>query len=216
MRMILPLLVLLAVCGAGLAFLAWREDDPGTIVEAEIGGARFAFPRGYARDEATAAGGFAERLAFVARFPDFAPLARRGRGSASQSPRAVVAITLSPKDDGADPAERPAVLYSRFFEADVWPGPAGLILRRFERGSPYDLEQIYLAPPDGRSFFARCPKTETAGPATTAEPCLTIFRKGALDVELRFPPALLEHWEALGDGARSFVDGLTARKRPKK
>jgi hypothetical protein len=213
MRLILGLALLFAALASGSYLLFQGALDPAAdIVQAEIAGAHFSFPAGYARDESTAVGGFTDRLAFVALFPEFSPPTRTDAKSASHRARDTVFVTLSAKDDTLDPADRPARLYARFLQAEAEAGPAGLILRRFEKGSPYEVEELYLAPPDGKEFFARCPKTplEEGAPG---EACLFVFRIGGLDVELRFPPSLLDHWEALNEGARSFVARLRARKK---
>ncbi|HXY58915.1 MAG TPA: hypothetical protein VEH76_10070 [Methylocystis sp.] len=203
----LGLLLLLALVAA-LFLVETSEDAPDAPVETAIGAAHLIYPRGYARDEASAVGGLTDRLSLMAELPDFTP--PRGKGSkAGQNPQNdVVLITISAKDDSLDPKDRPRGLYARFLESRVWVGPEGLILRRFEQGSPYDLEELYIAPPDGRTFFARCPKpgeTEAA-----ADFCLFVFREDDLDVELRFAPALLEHWEALTEGAHAFLARIRA------
>ncbi len=196
----------LIVAGAALGLLMWRDASPERRVEADMAGAHFVYAQGFARDDMTAAGGIADRLSFVAAYPDFAPLAPRDR----LGPSAVV-ITFSPKDDNPDPADRPATLYARFLAEETASGPGGLIQRHFEASSPYDLEQLYLAPPDGRDFFARCPKPDGA----VNDTCLSVFRAGAIDVELRYAPALLEHWDALYDGARGLLARMTARRAKK-
>lgn len=207
MRLVLLLfLAALLASGAIVAALLWKQDAPGRIVEAEIAGMRFFYAPAYARDNATATGGMTDRLNFVAQFPDFAPLAPRERAGAR-----TVAIAVTLKDDAMEPAERPAHLYARFLGGEAWNGPGGLILRRFEANTPYDLEELYLAPPDGRSFFARCPKPQGGAPT---EGCLSIFRVGAVDVELRYAPALLEHWEALLEGARMLLARIIAAPVP--
>jgi len=212
MRLVLLGLALL-LC-AGLTYLAVAllgAGAPKAMVDASIGAAQFAFAADLARDEETAAGGLADRLAFVATFPDFAPRpARPAPAKGKSRPPELVFVTITPKDDAIDPAERPDRLYARFLEAEAFVGPGGLVLRRFEPDSPYGLEQIYMAPPDGRGFFARCPKPAEDG-GETQEPCLFLFRDGGLDVELRFSTALLEQWEALNDGAHAFVERIRAR-----
>jgi hypothetical protein len=130
---------------------------------------------------------------------------RKDRAAASS-----VAITLTPRDDGLDPSERPAKLYARFLTPETHEGPGGLVLRHFEPGSPYDSEELLIAPPDGRTFFARCPKTDAGAPG---EACISVFRNGGLDVELRYPPALLEHWDALIDGAQALIAKMTPRRK---
>ena len=214
MRLLIAFLALLASLATGLLSVRLiRAAAPSQLVEAEVAGARFAFSPALARDEETLAGGLVDRLAFIAVFPEFAPRAAKpsSPGAATRG-RDLVFVTISPRDDGMDPAERPARLYARFLEAEAFVGPGGLVMRRFEKGSPYDLEQLYIAPPEGRQFFARCPKPQdpAEGPE---EPCLFLYRADALDVELRFSPALLEQWEALADGARAFLVRLRKGER---
>jgi len=206
MRLFLALFALLVSVAAGIVALSLlRAAAPSQLVQAEIGGAHFTFAPTLARDEETLAGGFAERLAFVATFPDFGPRPPRSApGGRASRQGELVFVTVTPKDEALEPAERPSRLYARFLEAEAFVGPGGLVMRRFEKGSPYDLEQLYIAPPEGREFFARCPKTQD-GASGAEEPCLFLFRVDGLDVELRFAPALLEQWEALTEGARGFL-----------
>jgi hypothetical protein len=213
-RAALFLLAAAALAAVGVLAVQRRFDDVNRIVEAQIGETRFAYAAAYARDEATAVGGRTERLAFAASFPDFAAPFRTTKPGAARpaAARDTVFVTLTPKDEGPDPAERPEKLYARFLEGDAWTGPGGLILRRFEANSPYDLEQLYVAPPGGAMFFARCPKPQPAS-AAPAEQCLSLFRLGEIDVELRYSAALLDRWETLGDGAREFAARLRAPQR---
>jgi hypothetical protein len=205
MRLTLALVALVLALAGGVFFAsAWRRDGAARV-EAEIAGVRFAYAAAFARDDATAAGGDSERLGFVMRFPDFGPLrlpanpldeAVRARAEA-----AAVFVTAAVEDGVMDPAERPAQLYGRFLRPEAAPGPGGLILRRFEAESPYEGEELYVAPPEGRAFFARCAKPD----ADTRGYCLWLFREGRLDFELRFEPALLPQWKQLVEGARGFV-----------
>ena len=211
MRLIIAFLLFAALVAAGAGFLLLsRGDAPEALVQAELVGVKFSYARAYARDEGTGAGGLADRLSFVALFPSFTPLPSKNSGAAQ-----AVTLTVTPKDDSLDPAERPAKLYARFLTAETHEGPGGLISRNFEPSSPYDLEQLFIAPPDGRTFFARCPKTQQGAPS---EGCLSMFRQGAVDVELRYPAALLDHWLALVNGAHGLLSRMTAvpprRKRP--
>jgi hypothetical protein len=201
------LLCILLAVGVGLLLLS-REEAPDAIVQAELAGRKFAYVHAYARDETTGAGGLAERLSFIASFPTFKPLAAKDRASAR-----AVTLTVTQKDDSLDPAERPAKLYARFLTPEAREGPGGLVLRDFEQGSPYDFEQLFIAPPDGRLFFARCPKPQSGAPG---EGCLSMFRDGAVDVEIRYPAALLDHWDAVVDGARALLARMSTKPPPKK
>src|SRR5208283_407463 len=107
MRLFLAFLALLACLSAGAyGVLRGGGDAPAATVEASIADARFVFPPAYARDEATAAGGFADRLAFVVVFPDFGPPARALKAMSpeglTERARNDVFITVSLKDDGVD------------------------------------------------------------------------------------------------------------------
>ncbi len=209
MKLLLALVFSALLAVAGLHFLLSPEGEGRKIVEAEIAGVKFVYARGYARDETTGAGGLSDRLAFVASFPAFTPLTAKQRAAVVPA----VALTVTPKDDSLDPAERPGKLYARFLTADALSGPGGLILRRFEQGSPYDSEDLFIAPPDGRTFFARCPKSQNGA---TSEGCLSVFREGDFDVELRFASGFLEHWDALYDGARGLLSRMTKAAARKK
>lgn len=204
MRLLL-LFVFAAICvaAAALGLLMWEDASPERIIEAQVSGVRFFYRQAYARDEATTAGGLSDRLSFVASLPNFAPPDAHDRIGPS-----VVAVTVTPKDDSPDPSLRPTTLYARFLSDETAAGPGGLILRHFEANSPYDLEQLYVSP-DARSFFARCPKPGGAAGDT----CLSMFRDGPLDIELRYAPALLEHWSALSDGARAMLAKMTAPRK---
>ena len=187
------------VAVAGGYFLFAHGEAPGSEVQAELAGVKFR----YARDEATGSGGLSDRLGFLAAFPTFAPV------KSAPDPRAVT-VTLTAKEEGLAPAERPSKLYARFLTPETFSGPGGLIERHFEEGSPYDSEALLIAPPDGKNFFARCPKPQAGAPG---EACISLFREGALDVELRYAPALLEHWDALIDGAHAMLAKMTAPPR---
>ena len=215
-RLSLAVSVLVVCAAAGVYLLpdlripTFRVPEPPAeastqAIEAEVAGAHFAYAPALARDDATAAGGAQERLAFVVHFPDFGPAPRLEKPQDAAKARAErVLVTVATKDDSPNPADRPSQLYARFLESEASVGPEGLVMRRFEQGSPYDLEQLYIAPPDGRDFFARCPKAVEENGAGE-EFCLFVFRDGSIDVELRFAPALLEQWPALAEGARGFV-----------
>ncbi len=111
-----------AVVIAGLLLLRARDDAPDALVRADVAGVKLAYPRAYARDDATAAGGLADRLAFIASFPAFVPLPATSQGAAPS-----IVMTVTPKDDSLDPQERPAKLYARFLTPKSLVGPGGLV-----------------------------------------------------------------------------------------
>lgn len=210
------LLIFLGVAGSiGMRRRPPRPEPPANV-GASIGATRFSYAPALARDAATRGGGATDRLAFVVRFPNFTPVPA-GKDD-SREEEGNVLVTLTPHDEEAvDPAERCARLYARFLESDVWSGPGGLVARDFEAGGPYELERLYLTPPDGALFFARCPKREAG--FLGAASCIWALRWRSLDVEVRFAPALLERWDGIVEGTRGFLrrveaEGGEPRRRP--
>lgn len=112
----------------------------------------------------------------------------------------LVFITTAPADGSLAPAERPSVLYARFVAADARSAPGGLIRRRFRDGTPFEGEDLVVAAPDGRAFWARCPGA--GSPAEAGGRCMTEMRFGDTDVQVRFAPALLQRWEILAGGVQ--------------
>jgi len=194
MRLFLALLALLACLGAGAyGLLRAGGDSPAAPIEASIADAHFVFASAHARDEATAAGGLRgpSRLCRGC-FPTFAPPARAAKAQSSEAltslARNHVFITVSLKDDGVDPADRPMQLYARFLEAETIAGPGGLVMRRFEQGSPYDLEHALRRAARRRDVFRPLPKTFARAARAPTELCFFGVRVDGLDVELRFAP----------------------------
>jgi hypothetical protein len=91
------------------------------------------------------------------------------------------------------------VLYARFVAAEARSAPGGLIRRRFRDGTPFEGEDLVVAAPDGRAFWARC---ATSGSRNEGASCLTEMRFGDTDVQGRFSPALLPRWELLASGVQ--------------
>lgn len=119
-------------------------------------------------------------------------------GDLAAQPDEPVFITVLPADGSLSPAERPGVLYARFVAADARSASGGLIRRRFRDGTPFEGEELVVAAPDGRAFWARCP--QGSAPRDPTGRCLTEMRFGDTDVQVRFSPALLPRWELLASG----------------
>ena len=203
--------LLLAVAAVGAAggglWLALRERDGGVaadFADASIGAVRLVYPAALARAGAGRRGGALEALDLAATWPGLQPVPQRRPGVPEP---ALVFVSLRPQSAAIDPAERPVKLYARFFSPEVWSEPGGLVMRRFEPGSPYAREELFMAPPEGRAFAARC--SRPAQPADgLSETCFSEMWIKGLDVQVRFSPALLPEWEAVQGGARRLVEGM--------
>jgi hypothetical protein len=145
------------------------------------------------------------QLDLVAVFPDFRPARSRNADELSGERTSMIFIKLSAPDDAVEPADRPSKLYARFLEPEAWSHPGGLVMRRFEKDSPYEGEELFIAPPDGRTFFARCPRPKQDGLPVS---CISEFRQAGLEVRLRFAPELLPAWQQMIDGARGLVRSI--------
>jgi hypothetical protein len=196
----------LALIGAAIGLgLFWWSARPRTAqqepIPVVIGKAAFAIPPAYVRAGALPRPGAQERVDLVLGFPDMAP--------ASDLAGQHVFLALLREDGGIDPSARVNEIYGVFLEPDIWRNPGGLLLRRFTPDSPYADEELFLSPPDGRAFTARCrkpvPAAERARGADIGEMCVWRFRVGGADVQARFSPDLLPQWETLTEGVRAKV-----------
>ena len=214
----LPFAILLTVAlvslAAILAVVGWLGPgvawfNRSSIVTAQISGNSLRIDADYLRLADQRNGGELDHVDLVARFPDFLPARQTSGARAARDTEEVrqVVVTLSAPDDSVDPAERPAKLYARFLAPDVWSHPGGLVMRRFETGTPYDNEELYLAPPEGRAFSARCMRPAQP-PDGLPDSCIADLRQSGFDVRFRFPPELLPEWQALSDGVRGLVRSL--------
>jgi hypothetical protein len=196
------LLALLALAFG--AFWWWRAPPaPGDLspVRLAVAGVALRVDPRLARASADLANPAPQELDLVLALPELSPA---GAKASSLPLEKLVFLTLRQQDEKIEPRDKPARLYARFFSPGVEVHPAGLILRRFETGSPYDGEQLYMTPPEGRAFWARCAAATQALPAT----CISEARIAGLDVRLRFKPEALGDWEALTAGVTRLVEAM--------
>jgi len=106
------------------------------------------------------------------------------------------------------PAERTERLYLRHLEPDSATSVAGLSLRRFAPGSPYEGEDLHFTPPDGALFAARCERAHADETLTPA--CIADLRVEGLDARLEFKLRWLEDWETLARVAREAAAAAKA------
>jgi hypothetical protein len=208
-RLVLMVLAL-ALVGAcmGVVMFWWTQRPAATAVEpiaVSVGRLRFAIPPAYVRDGALPRPGDQERVDLALRFPEMTPVERSGTGP-------VLYVALLREDGVVDPSARVTEIYGRFLEPDIWQNPGGLLLRRFAATSPYGDEELFISPPDGGAFSARCRKPQAGGrTGDIGEGCIWRFRIGGADVQVRFAPDLLPQWEAIVSGTRGKV---TEWRRP--
>ncbi len=193
-------LAALALAAGAVWFLrAPLAGDDGAPVSVSVAGVPLWVDPHLARARADLAQRALEELDLFAAMPNLEPA-----GDKAMALEKLVFLTLRRMDDKIEPRDKPAKLYARFLSPAVEVHPAGLILRRFEKGSPYEGEQLYMTPPEGRAFWARCAAATQALPAT----CISEARIVGLDIRLRFAPEALAEWEALTAGVVRLVEGM--------
>ena len=196
------LLALLALaCGVFWWWLAPPAPGDLSPVRLAVAGVALKVDPRLARATADLANPAPQELDLVLALPDLSPA---GAKASSLPLEKLVFLTLRQQDEKIEPRDKPARLYARFLNPGVEVHPAGLILRRFEPGSPYDGEQLYMTPPEGRAFWARCTSARDQIPAT----CISEARIAGLDIRLRFKPEVLDEWESLTSGVTRMVEGM--------
>jgi hypothetical protein len=177
-------------------------------VPVTINNLRLTIPMDFLRGGAPSRIGTSERVDVITQFPEMSPAGippATTTGLKAQDSRQLVFIAILRGDGVLDPSERPQELYGRFLEPDTWQNPGGLLLRRFEAGSPYEDEELFIAPPDGRVFAARCRKPGK-GAESIGEACLWRFRQAGADVQVRFSVDILPQWEVMAMDVRRLLE----------
>ena len=212
---VITALVILGVAAGLTLVLRNRSSSQASQAVVHLGNTTLVYPAAYARFAQGRAGGIFDRVEMAFTVPDLRPAgasisALKADDAIEPGERQLVFLTLRPQDETADPAERTETLYARFLQSDVWQGESGLLMRRFEASSPYEREELHFVPPDGRSFAARCVRP-TQPPSDLPSTCLATVRRDGLDIDIRFSPTLLAHWNVLTDGVRRLVDSFIQR-----
>jgi hypothetical protein len=212
---IMALALLGVVMGLGINAFRGGRMVPGAVekVPVTINNLRLTVPMDFFRGGAPSRTGTSERIDLLTLFPEMnaagIPPATTTALTA-QDPRRLVFVAILRGDGVLDPSERPQELYGRFLQPDTWQNPGGLLLRRFEAGSPYEDEELFIAPPDGRVFAARCRKPGK-GAESIGEACLWRFRQAGADVQVRFSVDLLPQWEAMAMGVGRLLATWAAK-----
>jgi len=189
--------------------VAWKAAQPARALPFttfQLGSAKLTILNGYLRPSSR--GGARDRIQVAAFYPDFAPAGadddiRRDTDLDARFAKTLF-LTLSPASGDLDPAQRVGKLYLRFLDETNWSHPGGLVAQAFKPDSPFAGDELYYVAPEGHEFAARCPLPDAT--RKTPSTCAADYRFGDLDVELRFPEALLAEWSALSAGVNGFVE----------
>jgi hypothetical protein len=183
--------------------LSERTEDSRRLdhIPVSIEELRINIPRSYFRGGGPASQRLSERADLVMLYPEMTAAAvAPTKLAAAPDPLLLVFASIQRNDGVLDPAERVQELYGRFLEPATFENPGGLLMRRFSADSPYSDEELFIAPPDGRVFTARCRKPDISSEQGIGETCIWRFRQAGADIQIRFSPALLPHWEEMALG----------------
>jgi hypothetical protein len=109
-------------------------------------------------------------------------------------PGASIALVFVTSDASLPPSERVKQLYSRFLSSEATPAAGGLIRRQFRAGTPYEGETLFLSPPEGRAFAARCQSGEFGSMELT---CFAEIRHAGYDIQIQLARRDLALWERI-------------------
>lgn len=171
-----------------------------------IGKATLELDVNYLRRGAQRAGGPLERADLIVQWPDFRPaqlVVRDREGVPVPAHPAGHLLIHIRAAEGADPAGHATALYGRFLDGEAWTSGTGLVMRRFRANSPYPDEELFIAPPDGKEFTARCPQQNVEGAVNGR--CLSQMRIAQVDVTVNFDATMLGEWQAMRDGVMNLI-----------
>jgi hypothetical protein len=201
---------IILVAAAWTLWRLWPEPTPPEARIFVLGGHDLRFAPAYLRDAETSD---PERVDLVVLAPDFVPAAARPQrlpasGEQESKGRAQIFLTLTPapKIEGHTALASPAERYGPYLGAEALVADGGLLRRRFEDASPFAGEDLYLAPPDGEDFSARCQRQKIPDD-DLPNTCLTELRVENILLQLRFDPIWLGQWSALRANALQLVRG---------
>jgi hypothetical protein len=204
---VLLIVILLVFLGLGTLAALYSMSGAGgdfrklDLIPVTIDDFKVNVPRRYFRGGAAPSYGTSERVDLVMLHPDMiAAGVSPEKLDDAPNPQLLVFVSIQRNDGVIDPAERVQDIYGRFLEPTTFESSGGLLLKRFNADSPYEDEELFIAPPDGRIFAARCRKPEKVTSNGIGETCIWRFRQTGADVQVRFAPALLHQWEDMAMG----------------
>ena len=210
-----PLVLLAVVVLIAVAFVAyvlwprWPEAAIGTDAPAlpiVVAGTTFNIESAAIRMTVQRHAGAQERIDLAYLWPSLTPPETPFTpklGAPAPSPNERLFVTIASGRTALPLMERVQTIYPRYLVAEPSPGPAGLTLRGFRDGTPYQGEELAFESAKPTHFLARCSRHGV----TNSGVCLLERRIGEADITFRFPRDWLNDWENVAAG----IDKLVAR-----
>jgi hypothetical protein len=212
-----PVLLFAAVtvtAAAYVAYVLWpRWPDAPVAADAPslpivIAGAAFNIEPAAIRMSVQRRPGTQERVDLAYLWPSLLPPdpARKATVGAPIDPNERLFVTIQTGDGTLPLLERVQTIYPRYLMAEPVAGPAGLTLRGFRDGTPYQDEELVFESNAPEHFLARCSKHGVINSGS----CLLERRIGNADITIRFARDWLANWQSVASG----IDRLIARLHP--
>jgi len=171
-----------------------------------VGDVLFQIPSAAIRQKVQRRSGIQERIDLAYLWPTLEPSAPTRANtmipSVAAAPRIFLSITPAPA--GTSSAERLRVIYPRYLEQSMWPGPAGLTVIAFRADSAYRGEDLFYDRQAPDRFVARC--TRDSGPAPGS--CLYERLIGPANITVRFSRAWIADWRAVLTAIDNIIDRM--------
>lgn len=190
--------VLAAAAVALVAYLLWPTWQAGAFKGPErlpvsIGGTVFNVPAAAVRVKIQRHTGPQERVDLSFEYPSLAPPEAPHHVSAEQldqAPHPVdrIFVSIAAHHDAMSPDVRLRTIYPRYLNSAAVAVQDGLTMRSFRAGTPYDVEDLFLA--EQPALVARCTRD-----AATPGMCLSERRIDGADLVFRFPRSWLSQWQ---------------------
>ncbi len=165
----------------------------------DLAGLPLSVNRGLIAETGQQGGGRLQRLDLQMDRLNYQPLplgAPRKPGEPGQEILHLVLTNPGPKAPATDQLQQ---IYARFLAPETRQASAGLVMRGFRPGTPYEDRELFIGAGAlggslGRLFIALCPR----GAAQDVEPCTARLRQDGVEAELRFPARALPEWRRMG------------------
>jgi len=206
------ILAVVALAGAPIAYMVWPQGAPvapdAPSLPIAVAGVAFNVPPAAIRFKMQRRAGPHARVDLAFQWPSLEPPPPATAVTPADAPKVTdrVFLTIAGSDGTLPPIDRLKSIYPRYLA----PGPAvdmaGLQVRAFRGGTPYQGEDLIHDPEAPERMLMRCTQSFAGMPGT----CLHERRLGAADVTVRFPRDWLNDWRATA----ANLDRLIAKIRP--
>jgi hypothetical protein len=220
----LPFALLIAVIGAGAAFVSyvlWPTWPRAAIspnapaLPVTVSGVLFNVPPAAVRVAVQRQPGPHDRVDLEFLWPSLQPpephpAAKPASATLDAAPVTAsdrLFVTIAGAGAVLAPQERLKSIYPRYVAAEATQGPDGLAVLPFRSGTPYQGEDLIYVAAQPDQFFTRCTR---AGAGPTPGTCLHERRIDEAELTMRFPRDWLKDWRGLTAG----FDRLVAQLHP--